>query len=720
MICVWLKKHLCTHLEGRSMQAANALANRVLSKSISDSLCEFFNEVLRKALEFQHEDETRPVVIAVITRRCFVLFFSYYEMLCWHINNSTAERPSPWKNYSSEEMRELAEIFRNCVITDNAAWAMAYDIIQHYGETGVFPRLIAVDELLFHGRALNSFLYGLEKRLLHAKSLYERNFIYKISDERFIQDVFLESLTIRVAGQNVGSSVLLPRYQKKLAENTLSVGLAIEDWRNHSISYAQYVSICGINNTGFTLGISIPSDQDKPLSNSPAGSTFSKVRTQLQDIEQDTWIYFYPNIEYPQIICTVRCKQSETDKKKNMYVPFLILDHINPNQLLKLHRQLVQEASGAGMQKIASLLSQMDAVLSIQENWKRELLVPWLAQTTDLVLTSWLMKRFLREIKSTSQQEIDSIWKDSVDWEQLAANFRPYGGAGSTPASTIDALKELWSWEPTKTLEKYFDIYTDHAEPLVVNWLSLNPADADVVLGENSMLVQCLEDTIAKIGLEAERNAYTLYGSGLPFSDEALTNWGDNHSLDTLLKKFRTQVETYDIEWGQANLYQTVAVITQAMDLGLLGMNTVFDKQPCEDRVRYRESPCELYTRQRAGEASLFLLPIRYQNLLPVLSEIQEKREEDFEGATLDLNRFVDNLIIDSPMIYITHDICMSADQLKRSLYSAYKMLVLGGQKIKEWQCNLYDRRVPFERQAQIKEINHGLQMRFLWVYRNL
>lgn len=702
------------------MRAANALANRTLSECISDSLCEFFSEVLRKALELQHEDKTRPVFIAVITRRCFVLFFAYYEMLCWYIHNPTAERPSPWKDYSCEEMKELAEIFRNCVITDNAAWAMAYDIIQHYVETGVFPQLITVDELLFHGRALNGFLYGLEKRLLHAKSLYEDDFVSEISDETFIKEVFLESLTIRVAGQNVGSSVLLPRYKKKLAENTSSIDLDIEEWRNYSIAYAQYVSVCGVNNTGFTLGISIPADQDKLLSNSSVGSHFTKVHTQLQNIEQDAWVYFYPNIEHPQIICTVRCKQSKTDIQKNMYVPFLILDHINPNQLLKLHRQLVQEASEKGKQKIATLLTQMDTVLSIERNWNKELLVPWLAQTTDLVLTSWLMKRFLYEVKNVSQEQIDGIWKDAIDWEQLAANFCSYCSTASTIDFTINALKELWSWEPSQTLEEYFAVYTDNAKSLSVNWMDLNLADSSAVLDENSEIVQCLEDTIAKIGLDAERNAYTLYGSGLPFSDEALSNWGDNHSIDTLLEKLRTQLETYDLEPGQINLYQVAAIITQAMDLGLLGMNTILDKQPCEDRVRYRETPRELYTRQRAGEASLFLLPIRYQNLLPVLSEIQEKRMEDFEGAALDLNNFVDSLAEDSHMIYITHEICMSADRLKRSLCSAYKMLVLGGQKLKEWQCGLYDRRVPFEKQAQIRKFNQALKMRFLWGYQNL
>lgn len=700
-------------------QAPNTLAERVLSKGISDTFGKFFTSVLCKALAFQDEDKTRPVFIVVITRRCFVLFFSYYEMLRWCIDHPASERPLFLEAYSQEEMAALAEVFRRCVITDNAAWAMAYDMVRNYATEQVFPQLIVADELLFHGRALNGFLYGLEKRLLHAKSLYNEEFPYEIPDEIFIQEIFLGSLTIRVANRNVGSSVLLPRYQKNLAKNNPSIELPIEEWRNRSIAYAQYVSVCGINNTGFTLGIAIPAEQDRGGS-ACDHSLFTRVKTNLQDMEQDTWLSFCPSAERPRMVCTVRCKQSQTDKKKNLYVPFLIADHIEPKQLLVLHRQLVQEACASGKSAVASLLNRMDDVLSAEKNQKIELLVPWVTQTTDLVLTFWLMKRFLREVKGVSQQDIAGIWSDAINWEQLAANFRPYPVANAAPDKTIDGLKELWGWEPSNTLEEYLSVYTVNAKPLAVDWMEQSPANSSTALGEDSPLVQCLEDAIARVGLEAERNAYTLYGSGLSFSDEALSHWGDDHSLDTLLGEVRKQTQTYTSVLDKVNLYQAVAIITQAMDLGLLGMNTILGKQPCEDRARYREKPWELYTRQRAGEASLFLLPIRYRNFLPVLSEVQEKRGEDFEGAAFDLGRFVGSLSAKNDMIPVAHDVCIPADQLRRSLCSAYEMLVSGGQKIKEWQCGLYNRRVSLAEQEKNGEIDRELKTNFLWVYRNL
>lgn len=84
--------------------------------------------------------------------------------------------------------------------------------------------------------------------------------------------------------------------------------------------------------------------------------------------------------------------------------------------------------------------------------------------------------------------------------------------------------------------------------------------------------------------------------------------------------------------------------------------------------------------------------------------------------------RFIDSIALDNPgeSIQITDDIYIPDAQLKRSLCSAYEMLVLGGQKLKEWQCNLHDRRLPAEKQEQAGETNRRLRTHFLWVYRNL
>ena len=713
------------------LQTQKQLSEQILSKVLSDEFSHFFLNVLRQAGQYRQEDQACPVYIVVASNRGLAMFFSYLNILRQCAQALSTDRPASWKNCTSEELQNLIDTFHSCVITSSAAWAMSYDIAQHYLKTGIFPHLFVVDELPLHGRALTGFLYSLEKRLMHAEALYVEKFGAAAKSRAPIQEVFLDKLHISVVHQLAGASVLLPRYQRILTrDNPPSTELPLQTWRDYSIAYTQYASICGAHLIGGSFGFPVPEVRDHPIE-ATANSMFTKVCTRFQGIKQETWLYFYPSADHPQVICAVCCQPDHNKGSQTMCVPYIILNHISWDSLLSLHNRLAQEAQASGKRKLAAFLSRLEPVLEDTANNEPPLLTAWIGQTTDLVLSTWLLKRFLRDVKGVSQDELAKAWPDSVDLEPLICNFRIWGPADQVRDDILSALKELWNWEPTGTLEEYLAVYTTNGQPISATWMGANQPAGDAELDENSPLVQCVEDTLAKISLEAERNAYTLYGSGLSFSDEAMSNWGDIHSMSTLLEKLHTQAETYLSVRGPLNLYETTATLLQAMDLGLLGMSTVFGRQQatksqscwgsCTDWGSYDSSPGEVYTWLRAGEAALFLLSIRYRNLLSVLDEVQEKRREDLDGAAFDLIRFVDSLASRDPTapIQIAHDLSMPAEQLRRSLRSAYELFVLGGQKFKEWECYLHDRRLPAKIQNEVGEIDRGLRMYFLSTYRN-
>lgn len=712
-------------------QTQNQLLAHILSKPRSDEFARFFLNILRQANQYRQEDNTCPVFVVVASSRCLTMFFSYFRMLCDAAQEPDSIRPASWKTCSHSELQNLIDTFRSCVITNSAAWSMAYDMAQHYLETGTFPHLFVVDELPLHGRALNGFLYGLEKRLLHAEALYTEKTGTATESRPPIQAAFLSKLHISIVHQIADASVLLPRYQRILnRDNPPSTELSLQAWRDYSIAYTQYASICGSHLTGRSFGFPAPEAQDHHID--PSGnSVFTKICTQLQGIRQETWLHFYPSASQPQIICAVRCHQARTEDCQIMYIPQLILNHTTWESLLKLHRRLVDEAQVSGKHKLAALLGRLDPMLADTANSDAPLLTTWIDQTTGLVLGTWLLRRFLKEVKGLCQEELSAAWHDRIDLDPLICNFRTFGPADQVQDDILSALQELWSWEPAGALDEYLPVSTKNEQSLSDSWLDAAPSAGDAELDENSPLIQCVEDTLAKIGLEAERNAYTLYGSGLSFSDEAVSSWGDAHSMGTLLEKLHAQAEIYPSVQGQLNLYETTAILIQAMDLGLLGMDTVFGRQTalksanswgaCTDWSSHDSSPGEVYTWLRAGEAALFLLPIRYRNLLWVLDEIQYKRKEDLEGASFDLTRFIDSLAStdSTKIIQITNDLAIPADQLKRSLCSAYEMLVLGGQKFKEWECGLHDRRLPDKMQCEVGDINRRLRMYFISAYRN-
>lgn len=709
----------------------NQLSTHILSNPRSEEFGCFFLNILRQADQYRRESATYPVYIIAASNRCLIMFFSYLSILCNAAQDPDTACPASWKSYNSDELQTLIATFHDCVITTSAAWAMAYDMAQHYLETGAFPHLLIVDELPLHGRALNGFLYGLEKRLLHAETLYAEKIGTAAQSRMPIQEVFLTKLHISIVHQLAGASVLLPRYQRILnRDNSPSTELSIQAWRDYSFAYTQYASICGSHLTGRSFGFPAPEAQDHYIE-STGNPAFTKICTRLQGIGQETWLHFYPSASKPQIICAVRSQQNHTEGSQAMYVPQLILNHSSWESLLKLHDRLVDEALASGKHKLAALLGRLDPVLTDTARDKVPLLTTWVSQTTELVLGTWLLRRFLQEVNGLSQEEIVAAWHDSIDLNPLISNFRAFGPADQARDEILSALQELWNWEPAGTLEDYLDIYAANERSMPASRMDTAPPASDTELDENSPLVQCVEDTLAKVSLEAERNAYTLYGSGLSFFDEAMSSWGDTHSIGAILEKLHAQAELYPAVQGKLNLYETMAILIQAMDLGLLGMDTVFGQRPamksvnswgaCTDWGSHDSSPCEVYTWLRAGEAALFLLPIRYRNLLWVLDEIQYKRKEDLEGASFDLTRFVDSLASgpSGQNIQIASDLAIPADQLKRSLCNAYEMLVLGGQKFKEWECGLHDRRLPDKMQCEVGDIDRRLRMHFISAYRN-
>lgn len=687
-------------------------ARRILSNNVFDEFCEFFTSVLSDAKAFKDENEDYPLFIVTVRRRCTTMFSSFYTMLRQCADNANLERPKAWEKYSQTELNEIANIFDDCVITADASLAMTYDIVDKLVKYGVFPRLIVVDELMCHGRDLNRFLYNFEKRILKAKHIYEDELPYEISDETFIESFYLGSLSIRVANKSVGPNVLLPRYNKNLMKNNSNIELKANELRAKSLAYTQYAAASETSSAGVYFEARLNSKENCKTSS----ESFVKVETNLQNIKQDTWIYMYPNANAPKIICAVQCSQRRLSNEKEAYTPLMFVDNVDEMQLIEIHNLLVKEANADEKCKAALLLkgaTDLNKSISTNDN-----LVPWMPQTTNLVLTSWILKKFLKEVKGINKIEDSNI---EINWNTLASNFRIYDIEDNTSRKTIDALKEILSLEPHAGIEDYLDTYTRGASPIETDWQSSQIGSLSEGLNENSYDVQCVEDVIQNIGVKAEIDAYTLYGSGISFSDEAMSNWGSQHSLGTLLDELKNNIKSK----ASLGLYEAIGIIAQAIDLDLIDTQMILGKHPCENRLNRESSPCVLYTWLKISEPSLNIVPTRYRNLLHVLEEIQWKRGKDFEGAKFDIGLFVNSLLhadnVNTDSVSIAYDIKMTGNQLIDGMYNAYKLILESpGQEFSDLAWQNFNRIDHEQNQKENVEVDHELRKYFLWAYRNM
>lgn len=673
------------------------IARRVMGSENAERFCEFFTSAVEKAAEIKKESKEYPVFIVTVTKRCSIMFSSYYDMLCWCVSHPSDDRPNVWKDYSQEKLSELAEVYKCCVITGDAALAMTYDIVETFATDWVFPQMVVVDELLYHGRSLNSFLYNFEKRIMNAKHAYSGTFEYQLDDEQFVDGILLASLNVMVLDKNIGKSVLLPRYEKKLRDSHTAKEISLTEVRHNSLAYTRYTSVCDNNTEELAMYV------DKSVDCKDLDE-FSKVVTNIQGMRQSNWISAYPDSTNTRVVCVIRRKESRIDESKYIYSPLMIIDHINPDKIMNLHTRIVKDAEAQGKFKLAALLS------NGKNCGSNEVFLPWALDTINLVLSSWIFRKFLQKAA-----KIDGISYKESNIDQIASKFRPYDYMDLTSENTVEALKELLDFKPTSNIEDYLGMYTDESNHFRNNlpWCCNNPVEIE----EKSLVVKCVEDALQEISFEAELNAYTLYGSGIYFSDEAMSNWGDIHSLDTVLQRIGKHANENEAEIG---ICEAIAILTHAMDVGLFSVRTVIDKHPADNRVEYQNSKIEAYTWFKIGEASMYIMPMRYSGLLDILSDVQTKRGEDFDGADFDIGIFIRKLSSNDEDIAISHDISMKPYELKKSMLDFYKIMVKNGQKFSEWKLDTVDNRQDFEKNKNNLSIDRDIRRNLFWAFRNI
>lgn len=665
------------------------LQDRILGPQNKAALKNFFTKIFQRCQEFGDE----PYYVPFITRRCHVLIELFWEQ----------ELQSATSKSMTEKWRT---IYEQHFITDNALCAMQEDMATYYRESKTFPHILAVDELLYHGRALNSFLFTLQQDLVSCE--YPGN--EDSAQAAAMRQAFQERLEIYVFRQSDTSlSFLLGELNGKLKAERCELPV----WRSLSLQFAQLVSVSPVANVAYSWAFRVPPDSDIVRDRTTRAAVcqtehFTKVVTQMQNCRQETFLSFFPNAETPRAVCSVRSKVSEVDGdglKQHLFIPFIIFDHLSLPRVCALHRRLAEDAGKAALTDLAAFLVRYDRAAGIEpeQEQKNEKYLQWLCTTNDLLLTALLMRRFAAEVLDLHPQ--DEAWNqflDLIDWSQIYRNYTAFdvGDDGSrADTATPVALKQIWFWDTAPdALEQYLKFYLEDvppfAEGLLVGDTSAAPEIGD--LSWTSAVVRGVEDAIAHIGYGAERYAYMRYATGIAFSGEALAHWGDNHSLHTLLllcQKYMAQQNVC------ATLYQVAAVIVQAMDLGLLGMNPVYDWHPDHNGKRKEDMPKEVYTRQRAGEASLFIYPLRYWAFLPVLEEIASRRTGNDTGADFDLKQFIRQIPDDTVCIQGAAE---SKQLLFWHLQQFYKGLQSSGQAAADWDFPISDRRQDMETQIRI------------------
>ena len=633
-----------------AIEASQYVASeRILSSEDYKGLRNFFISLFLyccKLLKESGAEEATGFYVVFITRRCHVLLEIFWRAVSHYFSRENEKRPDCLKGI---ELSRWKEIYTNYFITDTSLVAMSENLAEHYLFSRNYPKLIIVDELMIHGRAMNGLLYGIEKTI-RAKCKQEN-----LSDDRVESAIasFREALDIKICMKNEQSSLLLKRYAEHQDPSVVVRPPSV--WREFSWQCTKLVASSLVNNVAFSWGLWSDSAIQEPSLNTIESSDFRKITTNITinitKAPQHNYIWLYPDSQRPKAICTVRTKSIREDdgKGRQLAVPFIIFNHLDFSALLRLHQKILSDISKekiAGYEVVIDFLSHYDSQIETNRDIAEEIYYRWISETNELVLNALLMKKFQEEIFAA---------KYSVFYDQLVRNYIYFSSKqkGEAVAATVkEALKSIWEWGQANSseglLHKYLDILLEDVSSLGVEDIFNDTTKKLVDWNDEKQrqyVTYAVEDAIAEVGYAAERNAYVHYSNSFDYEDNDLTKWGDRHSIVALLTICHKKIDAYlnGLEL-RTDLYQVISVIIHAMDCGLLGMNMTRGYHSFENGLKSVQGKAEMYTEQRAGEAALFILPDRYKNFLPVLADIRSWRGSDPINAYMEIQYFINKL----------------------------------------------------------------------------
>lgn len=550
-----------------------------------------------------HEKQIVPsIVVANITRRSNVLSAIFGAIMRYYA--AMPKEKQPYFFQTCDLTAERIAYLEHCYfITDTSLVTQSQEIANHYLCYNEMPEIIIFDELLLHGRALNNLLSQLEDRMFslvqdHGSQDHHWDVVQ-------FQQQLLNHIEILVYMQNDDELLLVSRYQQRLSSWRVAPLVQV---RELSKRFSMLIEKANQNNVAYSWSLSIPylSTQAQTLQTcQPGQNGFFPRLSVLQYNEVVDYICPYPNTSQPKAICAVRWRHSclDMEEKNNvlMLVPYIIFEKYSLERLLALHYRIAKDLENLDVKFFTALDSY---IAKDSARYAR-----WLSETNELVLNSLMFHRFLKT------QGVNNL---ELGQENLFFLARNYTTLSLRSDEIYQQLILLWKWGEEHCEEELFETYMDlllaDTDPIWIEGeahLETRPIDIDLEDPTEQILVSAVENAIIYIANETERHAYDKYHSIIPLEDMALSNWGKYYSIRTILDK------TVDYLGGTASVAQRIsilALIIHEMDLGIIGMNSLYESEHQQ-----------VYTVIRAGEQALSVEPIRYQTYIPVLLEILER-----------------------------------------------------------------------------------------------
>lgn len=419
------------------------------------------------------------------------------------------------------------------VMTDSAILSLCPQIAEYYRDKHYFPSILICDDILIHGRAINSFLIQLENQII--RSLKEMKCEI---DEADVRTRLSFAITIHVYTKNNEPSIILSRYLTRIKSDEIQEAFV---WRDLSNRIAILISESGRANANFILAsYATKKDFGEEIKG------FRRISTFYRGNKQTVYIRKRDYGTGMKAIYTFRINHKSLNGKYAV-LPFVILSGIDKDGKIYLV-QKIQEA--------------------LENDTFRQIIKGWEAnsqRTLNEFISCVLSRNLLLSLKQDAALD-DSILEDSAEVSKIACNY----GNSREVYELISYIYSVLLFT-MEELDEILKTATMSSQPII------SFGSDNEIANEECNILDMMEKEISKAGCDAEAEAYEYKNreyapSEVQYKEEKL-------SVEQLLRKN-----------AKSSIESAVAYMFQFMDEGFMVLSVY---KSCQEAAERYEQFCK-------------------------------------------------------------------------------------------------------------------------------
>ena len=477
--------------------------------------------------------------------------------------------------------KEHSDVLPN-YITENGILLQAETIAEAYRQTGCFPTIAVVDDILVYGRSMNLLLSQLWNTILRCLGRLGID-----AEQTNAEEAFLESISLWIYAINDAPILLRHEYQWILHGQHM---MPENGWRSLSSSIAKLITDKDVANTSYVISAKLPDEVDRYRPN--AAAWFSDGNARYRRNEQRYEFYLFRQAAKFGVYPSVRSYR----KQGNIYyTPYFFITELTWAQAISILTTLFDFSAKVDVEATNECIN----LLNQTKDCASRMMV--YAQFAILLLSQVTLSVFFNGSAPNLESKIE------YDVEKISRNFAFERNITSTLRSFC---KIKWSESQLLTLLKCLDSSkeTVNAQP------SPEARTPDGIMN-------IMERLVYRQAVDHERDAV---GRKRCRFNDAPADRHINQTGEQDLSRFLSRVrEESGTGMDGSSMSQILSCLTQMMDMGDLSLKV---------RFRRREGTQVFYSSIRTTEISLAIMPRKlagYYKQFYLLAQIYW-RDHDF------------------------------------------------------------------------------------------